>query len=60
MNRDFHLFIAWYNESELEKALDPLSIKMWDLLKQYSDFGLMGYWLMYARKYPERLVNVFH
>jgi hypothetical protein len=60
VNKDFKLFIDWYNDSELEKALAPLNHKIWNLLEPLEDYGLMSYWLVYARKYPAKLINVFH
>jgi len=60
VNEDFKLFIEWYNDSELEKALDPLNRKIWDLQKHLGHYGLMSYWVVYSRKYPEKVVNIFH
>jgi hypothetical protein len=53
----FQRFADWYRDSELEKALDPLNRRMWDLCQP--DYGLMAYWLSYARKYPEKVLSVF-
>ena len=53
----FQRFTDWYDESALEEALDPLNRRMWDLCGP--DYGLMAYWLPYARKYPDRVVSVF-
>jgi hypothetical protein len=55
--QDFQQFVDWYDESALELALDPLNRRMWDLCGP--DYGLMAYWLPYARKYPEKVVSVF-
>jgi hypothetical protein len=53
----FQKFADWYRVSDLEKALDPLNRRMWDLCQP--DYGLMVFWLVYARKYPEKVLSVF-
>jgi hypothetical protein len=53
----FDKFVDWYPDSELEKILDPLNRRMWDLCAP--TYGLMAYWLTYARKYPEKVVSAF-
>ena len=55
--QDFDRFVEWYRGSGLETALDPLNERMWDLCKP--KYGLMDYWLSYARKYPEKVVSAF-
>jgi hypothetical protein len=60
ISKDFKLFIDWYNDSELEKALAPLNKQMYQLWESLKDYGLMKYWLIYARKYPEKVINIFH
>jgi hypothetical protein len=54
--QDFDAFTRWYSGSELETALGPLNTRMWSLCKP--QYGLMAYWLSYARKYPENLVSI--
>ena len=60
INQDFKLFIDWYNDSELEKALTPLNRKIWNLSERLGYYRLMTYWLVYARKYPRKIITVFH
>jgi len=60
IDQDFNLFIDWYGDSELEKALTPLNRKIWNLMERLGYYGLMTYWLVYARKYPEKVINVFY
>jgi len=51
-------FIVWYAGSELEKALEPLNRQMWTLRDSRGYWGLMSYWLPYARAYPYNLVHI--
>lgn len=46
-------WIKWYHGSAFEKAIDPLSSEMWDLLGD--DLRVMKYWVAYARRHPEIL-----
>ncbi|UCF32459.1 MAG: hypothetical protein JSV78_08995 [Phycisphaerales bacterium] len=48
---------VWYSDSDPDKALHSLNIEMWSICNRSSDWGLMSYWLEYARRYPERLVG---
>ena len=57
---DFKLFIDWYNDSDLEKVLTPLNRKIWNLRERLGYYGFQSYWLVYARKYPKKVLNVFH
>ena len=41
----------------LETAVDPLNRRMWDLCTGLGHYGLMQYWLNFARKYPERVLG---
>ena len=52
---DFRHFIDWYSDSELENALTPLNERMWALAERLPDFGLLYYWIAYAREHPDRL-----
>ncbi|PWT92318.1 MAG: hypothetical protein C5B56_02430 [Proteobacteria bacterium] len=54
--QDFDTFRGWYTGSELETALGPLNKRKWSLCAP--QYGLMAYWLSYARKYPENLVSI--
>jgi len=56
LQRDWDDFVEWYPESDLEKALDPLNDRMWDLCKR-TELGLLSYWVPYARKYPRNMVQ---
>src|SRR5262249_23326432 len=56
LKEDFQDFADWYRDSDLEKALDPLNERMWAFCKR-TKFGLLSYWVPYARKYPERVVG---
>jgi hypothetical protein len=47
---------AWLNQTGIQKSIDPLNDRMWNLIKQMPDHGLMQYWIDYARKFPERCV----
>jgi hypothetical protein len=55
--KDFKEFVRWYNISDLEKSLDPLNKRLWDILKERGEFSLMKFWLDYARKFPERVAD---
>jgi hypothetical protein len=52
-------FIEWYSDSELEKALDPLNEKMWELMAYHGNTGtdLLSRWAPYARKYPDNICS---
>lgn len=49
-------FSAWYDGSEFEKAIEPLTERFWEL--QEIDNGLFGYWTRYARKYPRKVAVI--
>jgi hypothetical protein len=42
---------------ELERGLEPLNERMWAICQKLPNYGLLQYWLIYARKYPERIVG---
>jgi hypothetical protein len=50
-------FQEWYDNSPLEKAMEPLNARLFDICKRSKELGLMSYWLEYARKFPERVVG---
>jgi hypothetical protein len=56
--KGFGEFRDWYLNSELEAALMPLNHKLWVIYEAQPPFGFMNFWLYYARKYPERLVQL--
>jgi hypothetical protein len=55
---DFHQFVDWYSDSELENALAPFNDRMWDLRNSFKEYGLIQYWLVYARKNPEKVIHI--
>jgi hypothetical protein len=48
-------FVEWYKDSGLERELAPLNRRLWAICKRSPSYGLMAYWLVYTRKYPERV-----
>lgn len=50
-------FSDWYVDSPLDEALTPLNEKLWDICTAAGKYGLLSYWLTYARKYPERVTE---
>jgi hypothetical protein len=46
---------AWVSSSGLEAAIKPLNQRMWELSEQQDPQGLFGYWVSYARRYPDRI-----
>jgi hypothetical protein len=54
---DFSAIHDWLNKAGIQMQIDPLNDRMWKLLGQWPDTGLMQYWIIYSRKYPERCVN---
>lgn len=54
---DFDTFTEWYRGSALDKALQPLNERMWELCKSRTglEAGLLNYWVRYARKYPHKV-----
>jgi len=59
LEQDAERFRKWYSRSKLEKDLMPINQRLWAIHRSLRK-GLFSYWLAYARKYPERLVNVAH
>ena len=49
------VFREWYKNSGLERELAPLNRRLWAICERSPAYGLMQFWLDYARKYPERL-----
>ncbi len=48
-------FADWYSKSDLKQTLNPLNSRLWAICELSKDYGLMQFWLDYARKYPDRL-----
>jgi hypothetical protein len=57
LSRDFKEFVQWYDRSDLEKSLTPLNERLWDIRKASRGFGLMRFWLDYARAFPDRVAD---
>ena len=51
------MFADWYESSGLELSIKPLNQQLWEICSKYPGCGLMHFWLTYARKYPERLLE---
>jgi len=49
-------FVAWYSASGPERALAALNRRLWAICGQ-SSYGLLQFWLDYARRYPDRLIE---
>jgi hypothetical protein len=50
-------FADWYESSGLAAALSPLNKQMWKICSESKDYGIMSYWLIYARKHPEQVLK---
>jgi len=44
----------------IQEKMDPLSERMWALCESCGQFGLMSYWLSYARKHPANCTTDKH
>lgn len=55
--QDFSTFVEWYHTSPLQPALSSLNDAMWALQDARGRYGLMAYWLDYARHSPEKIVE---
>lgn len=53
---DFQDLVEWYFDSPLDKALTPLTERMWELQKTH--YNLFGHWVSYARKYPHKICQM--
>ena len=47
----------WLDSNGIEKLMNPLNKRMWNLLKTFGETGLLSLWVTYARKYPDRCVS---
>lgn len=56
LEQESEAFVAWYPGSELDAATLPLTERLWDMYPNET-LGLLGLWMPYARKYPERVVD---
>lgn len=54
---DFEGRHQWLDEKGIQARINPLNDRMWKLLNQWPDHGLMHYWIEYARRFPERCVQ---
>ena len=50
-------FANWYDSSDLSAALKSLNKRLWEICTASPQYGLMQFWLIYARKYPERVLG---
>lgn len=50
-------FGDWYDSSDLRDALKPLNKRLWKICAASPQYGLMQFWLNYAQKYPERVLE---
>jgi hypothetical protein len=60
LNVSFDAFVKWYPDSDLDKAMLPLTRRLWEMCgtgKGHPN-GLLHYWVPYARKYPYRVVHM--
>ncbi len=48
---------SWYEASGVEAAMLPLNQRLWKICSQSPDYGIMQFWLGYARNYPERVAD---
>jgi hypothetical protein len=48
---------GWLDSTGIQQQIDPLNREMWRLKNQNREYGLIGYWLSYARSHPERCVG---
>ena len=47
----------WYETSGVEAAMRPLNQRLWKICNQSPEYGLMQFWLGYARNHPERVAD---
>ena len=47
----------WLDSTAIQQQIDPLNEEMWRLIRSNEHYGLLAFWLSYARKYPERCVG---
>jgi hypothetical protein len=53
---DFSVFSEWYHDSELAESLGPMNRGLEIIANKSPEYGLMTYWLAYARRFPERVI----
>ena len=46
----------WFDETGIQERIDPLNDRMWKLINQRREYGLMHYWIDYARRHPQQCV----
>jgi hypothetical protein len=49
--KDLHEFLE---RAGIQSRMDPLNARMWAICEELGRYGLLQYWLTYARKYPAR------
>lgn len=52
-------FADWYIDEGLEKALKPLNRQLWNICAISPERGLLQFWLTYARKYPDQVLEIY-
>ena len=48
---------AWFQSCGLDDKIKPLNWRWWELCPGGERNGLFGWWVSYARKYPERTID---
>jgi hypothetical protein len=51
-------FTEYLDKTGIQSRMKPLNERMWAICRQCGVRGLTQYWLTYARKYPERCVEL--
>lgn len=47
----------WLDQNGIQARIDPLNERMWKLINQWPDQGLMHYWIDYARRHPAQCAS---
>jgi hypothetical protein len=47
----------WLDSTGIQASVDPLNREFWRILNQRQMRSIMHWWIVYARKYPERCVG---
>ena len=51
-------FHEWLEEIGAQAKIDPMNDEIWAFCKSEGDLGLLQSWPRYARKYPERCIDL--
>jgi hypothetical protein len=51
-------FSTWLTDIGAQKLIDPMNDELWAFCEAQGEFGLLHSWAKYARKYPERCVDM--